>query len=108
MPQPEDPLPTLDVARGDKALAQHLKQSLELLRDRSDNDDFRRLADDVLNGRVSLRDIYHTPAFAAGIDNGVREFGKRWDQLSTDERNLLAAQGETRLREENERLDDGT
>lgn len=101
-PDPRDE-PTLAVAHGDRALARHLRISLETLRDRSDNDDFRRLVDDVLHGRANLRDVYFTPAFAAGINPGVERFAERWDQLSHDEQEQLAEQGRQQLADENER-----
>ena len=77
MTHPEQDEPTLDVAHGNKALSRYLNQSLKVLRDRSNNDDFRRVVDDVLNGRASLREVYSTPAFAAGIESGVRKFAER-------------------------------
>lgn len=95
----------LDVARGDKALSRHLSTSLELLRDRSDNADFRRVVDDVLNGRASLREVYHTPAFAAGLDPDVQKFAERWDELSQDERDRLAEEGRRAFAAENERIE---
>jgi len=95
---------TLDVARGNKALSRHLKKSLELLRDRSDNDDFRRVVDDVLNGRASMRDVYTTPAFATGIEPGVKKFAERWDELSQEERDRLAEEGRQTFDVENERI----
>ena len=104
MTHPEQDKPTLDVARGDKALSQHLHQSLEILRDRSDSDDFRRVVDDVLNGRASLRDVYNTSAFAAGIEPGVRKFAERWDELSQEERDRLAREGRHAFDAENARL----
>lgn len=104
MTHPEQDEPTLDVAHGNKALSRHLNQSLEVLRDRSDNDDFRRVVDDVLNGRASLRDVYNTPAFAAGIEPGVRKFAERWDELSQEERDRLAQEGQRALGAENERI----
>lgn len=104
MTQPERDEPVLDVAHGNKALSRHLTASLRLLRDRSDNDDFRRLATEVLNGQASLRDVYDTPAFAAGIEPGVRSFAERWEELSQEERDHLAAEGERAFAQENERI----
>jgi hypothetical protein len=96
--------PTLQIAHGDPVLARHLRRSLETLRDRSDNDDFRRLTDDVLNGRANLRDVYFTEAFAAGINPGAEQFAQRWDQLSHDEQQQLAEQGRQQLDDEREQL----
>jgi hypothetical protein len=95
--------PTMQVAHGDPALARHLRTSLETLRDRSDNDDFRRLANDILNGRADLRDVYFTPAFAAGINLGAEQFAQRWDELSREEQEQLAEQGRQQLDDERER-----
>jgi hypothetical protein len=102
---PDQYEPTLDVAHGNKALSRYLNKSLELLRDRSDNDDFRRVVDDVLHGRASLREVYNTPAIAAGIEPGVRKFAERWDELSQEERDRLADEGRRALAAENERID---
>ena len=103
MPDPQDE-PTMAVAHGDPALARHLRTSLETLRNRSDNDDFRRLVDDVLNGRANLRDVYFTPAFAAGVNPGAQQFAQRWDELSREEQEQLAQQGRQQLNEERQRL----
>ena len=92
------------VAHGDPALARHLRRSLETLRDRSDDDDFRRLADDVLHGRADLREVYFSPAFAAGIDTGTRQFADRFDQLSREEQQEMADQGRRELGELREEL----
>jgi hypothetical protein len=94
--------PTMAVAHGDPALARHLRQSLELLRDRSDNNDFRRLVDDVLHGRANLRDVYTSPAFAAGLNPHVEEFARRYEQLSPEQRQELAEQGRQALDAERE------
>lgn len=94
----------LDVARGDKVISQHLRRSLSLLRERSDNEDFKRLTDDVLAGRANLRDVFATPAFAAGLDPFVERFAERYDQLSEDERAEMAEQGRAQIQAERERL----
>lgn len=106
MPDPRDE-PTLAVAHGDPALARHLRTSLESLRDRSNDADFRRLVDDVLHGRADLRDVYFTPAFAAGINPGTQQFAERWDQLSREEQEQLAQLGREQLDEERLRLERG-
>jgi hypothetical protein len=97
--------PVLDVARGNKALSRHLNESLRVLRDRSNNDDFRRIVDDVLEGRASLRAVSNTSAFAAGIESGIRKFAERWDELSEDERDKLAEEGRRAFDAENQRIE---
>jgi hypothetical protein len=85
--------PPLDVARGNQELSDHLRAALRTLRDRSDNADFHRVVDDVLAGRTGLRDVFHSPAFAAGLDPGVRQFARRYEELSPQERAELAERG---------------
>ena len=85
--------PPLDVARGNQALSDHLRKALRTLRERSDNEDFRRLVDDVLAGRSGLRDVYLSPTFASGLDSGVRQFAQRYEQLTPEERTELAERG---------------
>ncbi|RZU52221.1 hypothetical protein EV385_4068 [Krasilnikovia cinnamomea] len=104
MTQPPDQEPVLDVAHGNRALSRYLLRSLEILREQSDNQDFRSLVDDVLAGRASLRDVYNTPAFAAGIDPGVRQFAERWEELSQEERDRMAEEGQAAFDAENDRI----
>lgn len=53
-----------DVACGEPELSAELRDALALLRDRSEDDEFRMLVDDVLAGRTSLLDASGTPAFS--------------------------------------------
>ncbi|MGQ0774645.1 MAG: hypothetical protein ACT4NY_09540 [Pseudonocardiales bacterium] len=53
-----------DVACGEPELSDELRDALALLRDRSEDDEFRTLVDDVLAGRTSLLDASGTPAFS--------------------------------------------
>jgi hypothetical protein len=94
--------PMLDVARGDAALSRQLRDSLRILQARSEDERFRRLVDDVLNGRAGLREASRTDTFAAGINDGVREFARRWECLSNDERAELAEQGRQSAETEND------
>lgn len=99
-----DDEPILDVARGDRVISQHLRRSLTLLRERSGNADFQRLADDVLAGRANLRDVFTSPAFAAGLNPFVEQFAERYERLSEDERAEMAEQGRAQFAEERRRL----
>lgn len=103
MSDPRDE-PTMAVAHGDPALARHLRKSLETLRDRSTNDDFRRLVGEVLDGRANLRDVYFSPAFAAGVNPGAEQFAQRFDELSREQQQEMAEQGRRQLAEERERI----
>lgn len=52
-----------DVACSDPELSEELREAFTLLRDRSDNDEFRALVDDVLAGRCGLFEASGTAAF---------------------------------------------
>ena len=56
--------PMADSGCGEPGLSQELRDALTLLRDRSDNDNFRTLVDDVLAGRCSLVEASGTAAFS--------------------------------------------
>lgn len=59
--------PTTHVACGEPELSEELRDALTLLRDRSDDDEFRTLVDDVLAGRRGLLDAAGTAAFAQAV-----------------------------------------
>src|SRR5688500_14255711 len=105
MTRPPDEEPMLDVAAGDPALSRHLRNSLTLLRDRSDDPEFRRLADEVLTGRRGLRDVATSPVFAQALNPQVERFAQRYEELSDEERAALAAQGAEQLAAERERIE---
>ncbi len=110
--QPGDPKnePMMDVARGDKAVSRHLRDSLKVLRDKSEDPDFRRQIDDILNGRVSLREAAFTGTFERGIAAPFEAGMRRYQEFSEQEVDQMAAQGEqaferlTEELEEEERL----
>jgi hypothetical protein len=56
--------PMTDGGRGKPELSQELRDALTLLRDHSNNDNFRTLVDDVLAGRRSLVEASGTVAFS--------------------------------------------
>lgn len=87
-----DDEPTTDVGCGDPELSEELKDALTLLRDHSDNDDFRTLIDDVLAGRRSLIEASGSAAFSDVVFASIaQEFG----QLTEDEKRSLAAQAKS-------------
>lgn len=98
--------PMLDVARGDKAVSEHLRQSLKDMRDDSHDKDFRRLIDDVLSGELSLRDAARMEIFERGIAEPLEQTVRRYERLSESERDRLADQGEAELRERNAELEE--
>jgi hypothetical protein len=81
--------PMMDVACSDPELSEELREALALLRDRSDNDEFRTLVDDVLAGRCTLTEASGTAAFS-NVD-----FDDYVGHLTKDEKQGLTAQAES-------------
>ncbi|MDG4790408.1 hypothetical protein O7626_31575 [Micromonospora sp. WMMD1102] len=102
--QDEQDEPMLDVAGGDPALSRHLRESLKVLSERTDDPEFRRLVADVLAGRRGLREAAGTPVFASAVDARVDQFIERWAEIPEEERAELAAQGEREFAALRERL----
>lgn len=73
----------------DPALSQELRDALTLLRDHSDDDNFRTLVDDVLTGRCSLVEASSTAAFSNVVFASIAH---EFDQLTEQEKQRLAAQ----------------
>lgn len=83
--------PNTHVACGEPPLSPELKDALTLLRERSDNDEFRALLDDVLAGRCSLFDASTTEAFGAAVFAPVaQDFTERLSQMTDEEKQALA------------------
>lgn len=93
MPENREREPMLDIARGDRALSRHLRRSLEALRERTDDRDFRRQIDDILAGRVSLRNAAFTGTFERGLTPHFKLGMQRWQEVSEEERERLAEEG---------------
>ncbi|MGH8574452.1 MAG: hypothetical protein ACREX8_18040 [Gammaproteobacteria bacterium] len=84
-----------DVACGDPGLTRELRDALTLLRDRSDDEEFRTLVDDVLAGRCSLFDASASAAFGKAVFARVtQEFTERFGHLPQEEQEAVAAEGE--------------
>jgi hypothetical protein len=84
-----DHKPMTDAGCGDPELSQELRDALTMLRDHSDNDDFRILADDLLAGRCGLVEASGTAAFSAVVFASIaQESGK----LTVDQKESFAAQ----------------
>jgi hypothetical protein len=83
--------PTTHVACEEPALSDELRDALTLLRDRSDDDEFRTLVEDVLAGRSSLFDAAATPAFGAVVFGPVaQEFAERVGQAGDEQQDAVA------------------
>lgn len=88
--------PTTEHACSDPAMTPELRDALTLLRDRSDDDAFCTLVDDVLAGRCSLYDAASSPAFGEAVfGRVVQEFNQRLAGMTDEEKQALAAEGAT-------------
>ncbi|MBT8224757.1 MAG: hypothetical protein HKP61_09800 [Dactylosporangium sp.] len=92
-PDSDGRLPLLDVAGGDQAVSRHLRDCLRVLRERTDDPAFRRLVDDVLDGRRGLRDACQASEFTGVLNIGVGRFAQRYEMLSEAEIADLGAEG---------------
>ncbi|HEX6682313.1 MAG TPA: hypothetical protein VF062_05935 [Candidatus Limnocylindrales bacterium] len=101
-----DQEPMLDVARGNKAVSEHLRESLKNMRDDSGDKDFRRLIDDVLSGELSLREAAMMDLFERGISESLDETVRQYEQLSESERDRLADEGEAELKRRNAEIEE--
>jgi hypothetical protein len=84
--------PRTDVGCRDPELSQELRDALTMLRDHSDNNDFRILADDVLAGRCGLVEASGTAAFG---DVVFASIAQEFANLAAGEKQGLAAQAES-------------
>lgn len=84
----------LDVARGDPARSEFLRAALEILRESSGDERFRTLVDDILSGHTSLREAATSDVFDREVAPLVDEGARRYQELSEEEREELAARGE--------------
>lgn len=79
---------TTNVGCGDPELSQELREALTLLREHSDDNDFRTLVDDVLAGRSSLIEASGTAAFSNVVFASIAQ---EFAALTEDEKRRLAA-----------------
>jgi hypothetical protein len=97
MAESRDEEPTLDIARGDEALSRQLRRSLATLRDGTEDEDFRRQLDDVIAGRMSLREAAFTGTFDRGLAPHFERGMQRLQEMSEAEREQLAQEGQAAL-----------
>jgi hypothetical protein len=71
---------------GDAKLAKAVRESLEKLRDGSAGSDLAEMARDLLDGRIDLRTVAGSSAYAGDLTQGIGKF-KTWEsELSAEER----------------------
>ncbi|QGN46423.1 hypothetical protein ACN26Y_09080 [Micromonospora sp. WMMD558] len=81
-----------DIAAGDHHRSQALRDALTRLAN-GPNDVLREMATGVLNGDISLRDAVATDTYAAELTKPFEAFWARYEEMTPEEREQLAAQG---------------
>lgn len=82
--------PLHQFARGDEAMAAHLRKALEVLREQSQDPDFRRLATGVMEGRQSMHALAQSSAFNAAVADAAPRLDAWWSSLSEEEKREAA------------------
>lgn len=93
----KDQEPMMDVARGDVGLSRHLRNSLQIIRDKTNDEEFKKLADDIIAGKQSLREASQSDAFSRALDSQVEKASTEIAAMSDEEREELARTGEQQL-----------
>lgn len=84
--------PMTGVACGEPELSGELREALALLREHSDNENFRALVEDVLAGRCSLVEASNTAAFGNVVFTSIAQ---DFQELTDEEKQRLAARAES-------------
>ncbi|MGI5378625.1 hypothetical protein ACQEV2_31120 [Streptomyces sp. CA-251387] len=96
----------LEMTQQDPAQAKILRQSLEHLASGLGGDALKEMAQEVLSGRMGLREAANVSAYAEQAVEQAAPLAEKWASMSERERDELAAEGERRLAEERRQLDE--
>lgn len=91
--------PMLDIAHGDAALSKHLRNSLNVLRGKVDDPEFKKMVDDVMSGKVSLRDVASSSVFSRALDPYAQQAAEKFENMTEEECEELARAGEAQFEE---------
>ncbi|WP_280760886.1 hypothetical protein [Prescottella agglutinans] len=81
-------------------MALQLRKSLRTLSDATPDPSFKKMVADVLAGRTSLRDVVDSTTFSSVVNPLVFGAVTELSQLSAEEKEALAAQGQRQIDEE--------
>ena len=76
----------LEDMAGDPQLARSIRRGLEQLRDGSAGPDLAEMAEDLLEGRIDLRTVARSAAYASDISEAIGYYQSWEAQLSPEER----------------------
>jgi hypothetical protein len=89
----------LDDMTGDPALTTSIKDSLTRLRDGAAGPDLAEMARDLLDGKISLRQVIRSGVYTEALLNQSAEVVRALDDLSPEELSQLADDTLTQLHE---------
>ncbi|MFG2093704.1 hypothetical protein [Streptomyces sp. NPDC048612] len=95
----------LEITR-DPAAASIMRKSLEQLAKGGAGDVLKEMADEILSGRVGVRDAVSIPVYANHMIDKLQASKQEWDSLSEMDRERLAADGERFLEGERREIEE--
>ncbi|MFE7894224.1 hypothetical protein [Streptomyces sp. NPDC057412] len=96
----------LEMTQQDPAQARILRQSLEHLASGLGGPALKEMAQEVLSGRMGLREAADVSAYAEEAVQRSAPLAEKWAAMSDSEREALAAEGERRLEDERRKLEE--
>ncbi|MCM2575847.1 hypothetical protein [Streptomyces meridianus] len=105
-PEPVDESEFLEMTQQDPVQARVLQKSLNHLASGLAGDTLKEMAQDVLAGRISLRDAAQVSAYAEQAVEHSAPLAEKWASMSDAEREELAEQGQQQLNLEQRELDE--
>ncbi|WP_410871711.1 hypothetical protein [Nocardia sp. A7] len=91
------PEPLHDLARGDVAVSRQLSIALRTIMNGTADPVLKNQIQSILEGRGSARELMHSDAFNLILDQTVPAAMQQFADMSEEERQRLAAQGEAQL-----------
>ncbi|MFE5817373.1 hypothetical protein [Streptomyces sp. NPDC056479] len=104
--KPVDDSEFLEMTQQDAAQAKMLRQSLEHLASGLGGPAMKEMAQEVLSGRMGLREAADVSAYAEEAVVQSAPLAEKWAAMSDSEREALAAEGERRLEEGRRELEE--
>ncbi|MFF5479644.1 hypothetical protein ACFY5C_20195 [Streptomyces sp. NPDC012935] len=104
--KPLDDSEFLEMTQQDAAQAKILRQSLEHLASGLGGAALKEMAQEVLSGRMGLREAADVSAYAEEAVQQSAPLAEKWASMSDREREELAAEGEHRLEERRRQVEE--
>ncbi|MFK0114263.1 hypothetical protein [Streptomyces sp. NPDC090994] len=96
----------LEMTQQDPVQARILRESLEHLASGLGGDTLKEMAQEVVSGRMGLREAADVSAYADQAVEQAAPLAEKWASMSDSEREALAAEGQRQLDEQRRALDE--